>query len=240
MQRSFVVCLAALLSVASADGLTRAATLTYTDGICEHRVAFDAKKVDGRQLKATFDYLAGTGSAVELPPPFETAGEIAAIDIPEYHGRCAALRERLAAPVLVALPGLDELRRRELEELDATCARTEASLAAAKGDVAPARAYAAACTRYTDLLALPASKLKAQWNDLVMDLCQASTERTICAGALQRRGEGPGSEARRRIAVLTRWNECATKPDRVADGEKQKLLQELAKRYRAKATSCAQ
>ncbi len=230
----------ALLLIVAAGAPVAADTLTYTDGICAHRATYDAKSVDGRQLKATFDYLAGRESPIELPPPLETAEDIAAIDISNYRARCTAAHKRLADPVLIAQPGLDALRTRETDDLDTTCARTAAALAAATGDIAPARAYAPACTRYTDLLALPAATLKTQWNDLVTDLCRTSTERTVCAGALQRRGEGPGSEARRRIAVLTRWTECATVPARVKDGEKKKLLQEMARRFRAKAMSCAQ
>ena len=240
MQRSLVLCVATLLSASLTGSPAPSATLTFNDGICEQRVVYDAKKVDSQQLKASFDYLAGDENTIQLPPTFSSPEDIAAIDIAEYHQRCVSSHQRLAALSLIALPGLDDLRRREVGELDETCARTEAMLAAAKGDMAPARAYAAACTRYADLLALPTSNLKAQWNDLVSDLCQASTERNVCAGELQRRGEGPGSETRRRIAVLTRWSECAVKPNSVAAGEKQKLLETLAKRYKVKAASCAQ
>ena len=157
-----------------------------------------------------------------------------------YRAQCAAHRARLTSRHLLDLTSLAALRDAEVAALDASCRRTEAALNAAKGDVTAAQALAPTCTRWTDLLALPEAQLKTRFNDLVVDLCEGSTQRNLCAGQMQRDGEGPGSATRRRLAVLDAWTRCATGPEPDIDARKQRLRDVAAQRFKARTLSCAQ
>lgn len=243
-------------SLMAGSALAASKSLTFSDGICQYRVAYDPAKYDRKALKETLDYLASGDPPMELGPTLNEPDDVKSIDLKQYRSDCATHRKKLEAPHLIDAPGLEDLRKHQITELDDACQMIEAKLKAAKGEPAALRGYTPAgeaCNRYADAMATPDAKLRTVYDDMLVDLCKTSTEPGICRGNLQKEGEKPQREVRMRLAILTQgWVECAsphmlvnkggpgTDVEGVSDRMKRELKDKLLKSLHAKALSCAQ
>jgi hypothetical protein len=188
-------------------------TISWSDGVCDNRMAFDPGQVDEQQLKNTIHLLFGPADfeAPEVPPLF-TPQDIAKLDLDGTTLKCSGALDLAARLPFLPLKGIEPFRQAKMAEIRDTCAY-EATLIRGFTNATALRDYrpAAACSGFVD--ALEGKKdLMASFRETLAENCSSS----ISPGECAQRGsadlnKADGIERARLYLTMFGWSNCAVK-----------------------------
>jgi hypothetical protein len=188
-------------------------TITWSDGVCNNRMAFDPDKVDEQQLNNTVHLLFGPPDfyAPEVPPPLSLQ-DVSRLDLDGTTLKCSGAVSLATRLQFLPLKELEEFRRAKIAELKDTCAYDTALIrglrnAAALRDYQPA----AACSGFVD--ALEGKKdLTASFRETLAENCSGSVSPGECAQkGFAELNKPDGTERARLYLTVFGWSNCAVK-----------------------------
>ena len=157
-------------------------SISWSDSVCDNRMAFDPSKLDEQQLNNTVHLLFGPAD-FEAPvvPPLLALEDLSKLDIDATTRQCSAALDLAAHLQFLPLKGIEEFRQAKIAELKDTCAYETALIRGVKS--APSlREYqpAAACSGFVN--ALEGKKdLLASFRETLAQNCSTSISPGECA-----------------------------------------------------------
>jgi hypothetical protein len=238
----------ALLISSAAYGAQKA--MRWENGAqCEFETKFDPAKIDEDKLRNTVEVLFGDGFYKR--PSLVTAligpdGSLTS-NTDEYRQACERERVRVENLAVLDLPGIENYRRRSLEEFEETCRFNVLQGRAALGDSSALREFtpsAAKCSPFIDALE-GKTDIRAVWRDMVEAQCRENGSPDQCKAALFAAESRPNAADAIRLSVLGfGWNNCSVPFLKTSDldrGEaiRTALEKTFRRRFKVKAFPCA-
>lgn len=187
--------------------------VSWSDGVCNNRMAFDPDKVDEERLKNTIHLLFGPADfeAPWVSVPF-TLQDIFKLDLDGTTKKCGEALDLAARLQYLPLNGVEEFRRAKIAEIRDTCAY-ETTLIRGFKRPAELREYqpAAACSGFVD--ALEGKKdLQASFRETLAWNCSRSVSPGECAQkGFADLNKTDGIERARLYLTTFGWSNCAAK-----------------------------
>jgi hypothetical protein len=201
-------------------------TVSWSDGVCANRMAFDPDKVDEQQLNSTIHLLFGPAD-FQPPalPPLLTQQDVSRLDLDATTRQCSNALDAAARLQFLPLKGIEEFRQARIAEIKDTCAYQAALIRGFKSATA-LREYrpAAACSGFVDALE-GKRDLQASFRETLTENCSSSVSPAECAQRGLADLNSPDGIQRARLYLTTfGWSNCAVKYN-VRNTEAQKLEQ---------------
>lgn len=240
--------LLALLMSSASYGAQKA--IRWQDGaMCEFETRFDPAKYDEERLRNTVEVIFGDGFYKQ--PTLVTAligpaGSLTS-NTAEYQQACAREKERVENLAVIDLPGIENYRRRSLEEFEDMCRFDVLQGRAASGDPAALREFtpsAAKCSTFIDALE-GKTDIRAVWRDVVEAQCRENGDPEKCKAAHYSAENRPNAADAIRLDVLGfGWTSCSTSylkanDMRTAELMRSGLEKSFRRRFKVKAFPCA-
>ena len=216
---------------------------------CEFETRFDPAKVDEEKLKNTVEVIFGDGFYKQ--PSLVTAligpGGSLTSNTAEYQQACERERERVENLAIVDLPGIEDYRKRSLEEFEESCRFDVLKGRAASGDPAALREFtpsAAKCSPWIDALE-GKTNIRAVWRDMVEAQCRENGSPEECKAAHFSAESRPNAADAIRLDILTfGWTTCSVAYLKTSDESRDVAIQAalekgFRRRFKVKAFPCA-
>src|SRR5689334_15432280 len=179
----FYPALLALLVSSASYGAQKA--MRWENGAqCEFETRFDPAKVAEEKLRNTVEVIFGDGfyKQPSLVAALIGPGGSLTSNTDEYRRACEREKERVENLAVLDLPGIENYRKRSLEEFEETCRFDVLLGRAASGDPAALREFtpsAAKCSRFIDALE-GKTDIRAVWRDMVEARCLGNASPEKC------------------------------------------------------------
>jgi len=225
----FVAASALVWTALGGVAVTATKTISWSDGVCANRMAFDPGKLDEQQLNNTVHLLFGPADfEAPMVPPLLAPQALSKLDIDGTTRQCNAALDFARRLQFLPLKGIEEFRQAKIAELEDTCAY-EAALIRGVRNASSLREYqpAAACSGFVD--ALEGKKdLLASFRETLAENCSSSISPGECAQrGFAELGKADGMERARLYLTIFGWSNCAVKYN-VRNTEAQRLEQTRA------------
>lgn len=212
LRRAVPAALAIWLSIGCA-AVAANKTISWSDELCENRVAFDPGKIDERQLSNVVHLLFGPSDfeAPDVSMPF-TLDAVSKLDLQGTIQQCQNALDVAARLEFVPLKGIEEYRQARIAALKDTCGYETARIRGFR-EPASLREYkpAAACSGFVD--ALEGKKdLIATFRQTVEQSCKRNLSPIQCTEGELANASKPDGAAWVRLYLTTfGWQNCAVK-----------------------------
>jgi hypothetical protein len=244
----FYPALLALLLSGASYGAQKA--MRWENGAqCEFETRFDPAKIDEEKLRNTVEVIFGDGFYKQ--PSLVTAligpGGSLTSNTDEYREACEREQARVENLAVLDLPGIENYRKRSLEEFEETCRFNVLNGRAASGDPAALREFtpsAAKCSPWIDALE-GKTDIRAVWRDMVEAQCRENGSPEKCKAAHFSAQSRPNAADAIRLDILTfGWTHCSVAYLKTSDESRDvairaALQKSFRRRFRVKTFSCA-
>jgi hypothetical protein len=188
-------------------------TISWSDGVCTNRMAFDPGKTDEQQLNNTVHLLFGP-SDFEAPsvPPLLNLQDVTKLDPNGVTGQCGEALDVAARLQFLPLEGIEALRQAKIAEIKDTCAYESALIRSFK-TASSLRDYhpAAACSGFVDALEGKADLLSS-FRETLTQNCSRSVSPGECAQkGFAELDKADGNARARLYLTIFGWSNCAVK-----------------------------
>ena len=228
--------------------------MSWEDGaFCEFETRFDPAKYDEQRLRNTVEVIFVDGFYKQ--PSLVTAligpGGTLTSNTAEYQQACERERVRVENLAFLDFPGMENHRKRSLEEFEERCRFNVLLGRAASGDPAALREFtpsAAKCSPFIDALE-GKTDIQAVWHDLVETRCRADVNPDKCkterfAAEKQRFTKVNAADAIRLEVLLFGWNNCSVPYLKTSslsrrEARREAIEKQFRQRFKVKAFPCA-
>lgn len=252
MKRFDRICLAALTMVLSNPSYAAQKTIQWEDrAFCQFETRLEPTKDDEARLRNTINVVFVDGKFYpyisSFVLPYEPGGP-RQLTTAEFERKCQLAKERVASLPVIALPGIEEYRRLNIEALEDSCWFDTILIRAKSGETAALREYTpsvAACSAYIDVLE-GKTDLRAFWREMTDAKCRTYADPERCRIDSQKGHGDPDADERRRSDVLGfGWNNCSTRYLKMnvwaakLESMRKALAASFRRRFKIKAFPCA-
>jgi len=209
--------------------------------LCKFETRFDPAKVDEEKLRNTIEVIFGEGF-YRLPP----GGGLSSSPV-DHQQACEREKERVVNLPVLDLPGIEDYRKRRLDEFEDVCRFEVLESRAAKGDPAALREFTPSvvkCSLFIDALE-GKTDIRTVWRDVVETTCRKNSRPDECrinSFAVERR---PDAEAAiRREVLYFGWTSCSVPYLKTSDLDSGELMRAFVeksfrRRFKIKAFPCS-
>jgi len=236
---------ALFLGLGAAPAFAAEKTISVSGPGCDYKIRFDPAKVEERKLRDTANALLGEGLANPNFLVHPTAQVYSDSLIKADYEACMQPAEASRALSFLAMPGLEELRARPLEQIADTCAyeRIKARALASGGTAKILAEYqpaAQACGKIVEKADDPAA-LRPVWRALVQKRCVDNASPAQCRkNGLALENEKDADRLIRADVIGHDWTNCAVaflklnRDQPKDDAVRQTLAKEFRKKFKTK------
>lgn len=244
----FYPALVVLLTCSDAYGAQK--IITWEDGMfCRFETRIDPAKIDEEKIRNTVEIIFGDGFYKQ--PTLVTAligpGGSLVSNTHEYEQACEREKVRVENLAVLDLPGIENYRKRSLEEFEETCRFQMLEGRAASGDPAALREFApsaAKCSPFIDALE-GKTDLRAIWRDMVEAQCRQNGDPEKCKAAHFSAESRPNAADAIKLDVLMfGWSNCSVAYLKTSDESRHEAIRvalekNFRRRFKVKAFPCA-
>ena len=245
MKRLHSPLVALFLVLGAAPAFSAEKTISVSGPGCDYKIRFDPAKVEERKLRDTANVLLGEGLANPDFPVHPATQVYSDSLIKADYEACMQPAEASRALSFLAMPGLEELRARRLEQIADTCAyeRIKARALASGGTAKILAEYqpaAQACGKIVEKADDPAA-LRPVWRALVQKRCVDNASPAQCRkNGLALENEKDADRLIRADVIGHDWTNCAVaflklnRDQPKDDAVRQMLAKEFRKKFKTK------
>jgi hypothetical protein len=176
---------ALVIAISNGNSFGAQATFEWEDAaFCRFETKFDPAKYDKEKLQNTINAIFSDDFDPRPSPDMGLIGPGGRLTskTAEYQQKCELAKSKLANLPVIELPGIEDYRRRKLEELEDWCRVDTLESRAATGDPSALREYtpsAAHCSSFIDALE-GKTDIRAVWREVVNANCQTNADPKAC------------------------------------------------------------